>query len=88
MKRAMADDDAISFIFGLHINWTILSEKVEREKVMVEAKKEEDARALRELNEKRQREREKKKVVNEKALCSEPENECVVAAAPVASFTS
>ncbi len=84
----MADDDAVSFIFGLHINWTILSEKVEREKVMVEAKKEEDAKALRELNEKRQREKEKKKHIIEKNECKEIENECPEATVTVATSSS
>lgn len=53
LKRAMADDDSISFVFGLSVTWTLLSERVEREKESESIRKEEEARARQELNEQR-----------------------------------
>lgn len=53
LKRAMADDSAVSFVFGLEVNWDLLQAKVAETREADELRKEEVRKALEELNRKR-----------------------------------
>lgn len=57
LKRAMGDDETISFVFGLEVNWDLLQSKEEVEREDKELKKEQQRKDLVELNERRARER-------------------------------
>ena len=57
LKRAMGDDETISFVFGLEVNWDLLQSKEEAEREEKELKKEQQRKDLVELNERRARER-------------------------------
>jgi hypothetical protein len=60
LKTSMSDDNAISFIFGLEVNWSLLIANEIKNKEKEEIEKEEKRVALIELNEKRSKNKEKK----------------------------
>ena len=59
LKRAMADDETISFVFGLEVNWDLLQAKEAAEQEEKDIRKEQQRLDLQELNEQRDRERRK-----------------------------
>ena len=64
MAKAMADDDTVSFVFGLEVNWDLLQEKELLEADEKEARKEQQRLDLLELNTKRGEERKRMEELN------------------------
>ena len=60
LKLAMSDDNTVSFVFGLEVNWSLLQTREETNRDRNLLRKENGKAALEELNEKRRAEKEKK----------------------------
>ena len=58
LRRACQDNDVVSFVFGLEVNWTLLQSKQEEQREEEEKKKKKAKEDLDALNKKRQMEKE------------------------------
>ena len=85
LRRAMGDDTTVSFVFGLEVNWDLLSAKLEVEREAEMLRKEEETRNRIELNERRKAEKEsKEKKIREKEIEKENATNVVASRAAVA----
>ena len=76
LMRSMADDDTISFVFGLEVNWDLLQLREEEKREEVELKKEQMKKDLEELNRKRRMSKSKESA-DENLIISKEEEEVV-----------